>query len=67
VKTPDKDSIRSAFEYWFSDQGKYPRAIERHGEVYMFKHAQDAWQVWQAAWDVARQAAGTTKEVKGKE
>lgn len=48
--------IRKAFEHWFSDEGKYPRAIERHSDHYMFKHAQDAWEVWQAAWDVAMKA-----------
>ena len=50
--------IREAFEHWFSDEGKYPRAVERYSDGhYMLKHAQDAWKVWQAAWDVATKAA----------
>lgn len=41
---------RTAFEAWFSDDGKYPRACERSREGgYVLAHAADAWHAWQAA------------------
>lgn len=41
---------REAFEAWFSDDGKYPRACERSCEGgYVLAHAADAWRAWQAA------------------
>lgn len=39
---------RQAFEYWFSDGGKYPRAVERNGGNYLLAAAQAAWSAWQA-------------------
>lgn len=41
---------REAFEAWFSDDGKCPRACERSREGgYVLAHAADAWRAWQAA------------------
>ena len=41
---------RTAFEAWFSDDGKYPRACERSRDGgYVLAHAADAWHAWQAA------------------
>ena len=41
---------RTAFEAWFSDDGKYPRACERSREGgCVLAHAADAWHAWQAA------------------
>jgi hypothetical protein len=41
--------IRQTFENWYSDGGKFPRAIERSGDGYQLKHAHDAWTSWQIA------------------
>jgi len=40
--------VRTAFEAWFSDNGKWPRAIERSGSEYRLMTAQAAWQAFQA-------------------
>tara|TARA_R100001039_G_C1831136_1_gene95073 strand:- start:907 stop:1206 length:300 start_codon:yes stop_codon:yes gene_type:complete len=42
-------SQRERFEHWFSDQGKWPQAVERSGEGYKLMQADDAWRTWQAA------------------
>lgn len=42
-------SQRKEFEHWFSDQGKWPQAVERNGEGYKLMGAQDAWTTWKAA------------------
>ena len=41
---------REAFEYWFSDGGKSPRAVERNGEGYKLMAAASAWEAWKAAY-----------------
>jgi len=43
------DYQRKEFEHWFSDQGKWPQAVERSGEGYKLMGAQDAWTTWKAA------------------
>ena len=40
---------RRRFEHWFSDQGKWPQAVERSGNGYRLIQANDAWLAWQAA------------------
>lgn len=40
---------RRRFEHWFSDQGKWPQAVERSGDGYRLLQANDAWRTWQAA------------------
>jgi len=41
--------MRQTFENWYSDGGKFPRAIERDGEGYRLKHAHDSWTSWKVA------------------
>lgn len=40
---------RERFEAWFSDQGKWPQAVERRGDGYRLMQANEAWRNWQAA------------------
>lgn len=42
-------SEREQFEAWFSDDGKYPHAVERSGNGYFFADANIQWEVWQAS------------------
>ena len=46
-------TIREKFELYYSDEGKWPKAVERSGEGYKLLQAQAAWVVWQAAWVAA--------------
>lgn len=41
---------RAAFEHWFSDGGKHPRAVQRNlsGNGYYLAAAQSTWTAWQA-------------------
>ena len=39
---------REAFEAWFSEQGKWPAAVDRRGDGYILAAAQSAWVAWQA-------------------
>lgn len=43
---------RAAFEWWASDEGENPRAVERSGHGYELAQIQTYWQAWQAraAW-----------------
>ena len=43
---------RQMFENWYSDGGKFPKAIERNGDGYKLKHAHDSWTAWQACWKI---------------
>lgn len=43
------DSIRDAFEDWYSCGDKKSKAIERDGEKYILMHACIAWAAWKAA------------------
>lgn len=45
LKEPDQ---RAKFEWWYSDQGQYPKAVERRGDGYVLMQAQDSWVAWQA-------------------
>jgi hypothetical protein len=56
----NRDPVRAAFEKWFSEDGKFPRATERsdRGE-YLLAQAASSWTAWQAAWAAARAAIST--------
>lgn len=42
--------VRTEFEHWFSDNGKFPKAVERSGDGgYKLMSACSAWKAWQAA------------------
>jgi hypothetical protein len=44
---------RAAFEHWFSDEGKNPRAVERSDrgyDHYRLAQAETSWTAWRAAW-----------------
>lgn len=49
--------MRPAFEFWYSDEGSAPKAVEcdQFG-VYKLMSAQLAWVAWQAASTVEREA-----------
>ena len=47
---------REAFEWWMSDEGKSPKAVERNGEGYKLMQAQICWSAWQPAWQAATRA-----------
>lgn len=45
------DAMREAFEKHMSDDGKWPRVVERHpGGGYMLITAVAGWRVWETAW-----------------
>lgn len=49
VGAPVEPTVRLAFERWFSDDGKWPKAVERGaGGCYMLASAQAAWEAWKA-------------------
>lgn len=49
--------MRVAFEFWYSDEGSAPKAVERDQfGVYKLMSAQLAWVAWQAASAVEREA-----------
>ena len=54
---------RAAFEWWASDEGEHPRAIERNGNGnYKLAQTASAWAVWQARAALATQASGQTEQ-----
>ncbi|MEW3624639.1 hypothetical protein QOZ09_05355 [Pseudomonas aeruginosa] len=40
---------RAKFEYWASDEGIYPKAVERSGNCYKLAQTQSYWMAWQAS------------------
>lgn len=40
---------REIFEAWISDNGKFQRALERKGDVYLLATINTQWEAWQAA------------------
>lgn len=40
---------REKFEAWISDNGKFQRALERKGDVYLLATINTQWEAWQAA------------------
>ena len=47
------EAMRESFEAWFSDDWQHPSAVERDAVGYKLAQAQNAWTVWQAAWQAA--------------
>lgn len=45
----DSMTQRQAFEFWYSDQGKYPEAVETDRGQYLLMQAALAWKAWKAA------------------
>lgn len=41
--------IRTSFEWWMSDEGRFPRAIERRGDGYLLAQSQTCWDAWAAS------------------
>ena len=54
---PNDVTVRAQFEYWMSDEGQSPKAVERSmdGE-YKYMPANSAWRAWQAAAKAEREA-----------
>lgn len=46
---------RAAFEAWASDDGEFPKAVERSGHGYKLTQTQTYWMAWQARAALARQ------------
>lgn len=50
-----QDEMRKAFEHWYSDEGQWPKAVERDSKGrYVLAGATAAWDAWQAGWKCAR-------------
>ncbi len=63
---------RAAFEYWASDEGLYPKAVERAGNCYKLAQTQSYWMAWQARAALAQPSpkcefCGGTGEISGVE
>ncbi len=56
-------SEREQFEAWFSDGGKYPHAVERSGEGYVFAAANSQWEAWQASREALKAEQGQGSEL----
>jgi hypothetical protein len=48
---------RAAFEAWQSDNGRWPKAVERDGEGYRLAASHAAWTAWRAGWVRAEKMA----------
>lgn len=58
--------MREEFEREYSDNGKWPAAVERVASgAYRLAHIHAAWQAWQAAWQAARAQSGQGAESEG--
>jgi hypothetical protein len=61
--TTQQDEMRAKFEHWASDEGSYPKAVQRHGESYLLMQTANSWVVWQAATAAHSEAlAAVTRE-----
>lgn len=49
---------REAFEFWASDEGEHPAAVERSGACYLLSITQAYWMAWSARAALAKQASG---------
>lgn len=57
------EQSRTAFEYWFSDQGKSPKAVEKnHNGNYLLAQAEGAWIAWGVACRKAHEQCAGNKE-----
>lgn len=43
------EESRTQFEAWFSNDGKYPEAVDKSGGDYLLASACAAWEAWQAS------------------
>jgi len=48
VQAGELPDERAAFEQWASDNGEFPRAVARSGDVYHLMATQTYWLAWQA-------------------
>ena len=55
---------KKAFEYWYSDKGTAPKAVEKIGGNYKYIGAHSAWTSWEAAWNEAIEQAAKTAEAQ---
>jgi hypothetical protein len=55
---------RAAFEHWFSDEGKYPKSVERGKDspTYKLMAAHLSWTAWQARATISATAAEVRRE-----
>ena len=53
---PNDVTVRAQFERWYSNDGKWAKALERNGDVYKYQGTDHAWRVWQAAVSQEREA-----------
>ncbi|HHM6005608.1 TPA: hypothetical protein ACRNK3_004284 [Pseudomonas aeruginosa] len=56
---------RAKFEYWASDEGIYPKAIERSGNCYKLAQTQSYWMAWQARAALAQPSPAQADEKPG--
>lgn len=54
---------RVAFEHWYSDGWKTPKAVVRSGDGYAYIGAQSAWIAWQAAAAYSAQLAKALRSI----
>lgn len=52
------ENCRESFEKWFSDNGEFPKAIEKYGGEYRLMGAQTSWTAWKAAYEFLKEAGG---------
>ncbi|HHG5361429.1 TPA: hypothetical protein ACPWMX_005045 [Pseudomonas aeruginosa] len=52
---------RAKFEYWASDEGIYPKAVERSGNCYKLAQTQSYWMAWQARAALAQPSPAQTQ------
>ena len=43
------EKMRQQFEAWATDDGKWPKAVERNGDTYKFMKTHTDWLAWQAS------------------
>ena len=46
----NEDAMRKAFEKWMSNDGKWPKAIEKRNGNYVLMQTSSAWEAWRMAW-----------------
>ncbi|MFW4762685.1 hypothetical protein [Pseudomonas paraeruginosa] len=56
---------RAAFEYWASDEGLYPKAVERAGNCYKLAQTQSYWMAWQARAALAQPSPTHAEQAEG--
>ncbi|MBG4399177.1 hypothetical protein I4940_00005 [Pseudomonas aeruginosa] len=56
---------RAKFEYWASDEGIYPKAVERSGNCYKLAQTQSYWMAWQARAALAQPSPAQAEQAEG--